>query len=1041
MIIRNKFNGYVGGNNRLYPGGGGGQSQPTNTTQTTTTIPEYARPAVERMLGKAEAFSETPYQAYGGQRIAEFAPMQQQAFQSAANLGPAQQLGIGTQMAGLAGLRGLNTSYTPTSFQNQYQAPRQFTPSTFGGTSVNAPNLQQFQMGPAERVSGAAYSAPEMQAAQTGFNPYLQQFQMGPAERVGIGSFRQPGTAEEYMSPYQQAVTDIEKREATRQSNMLGQQLQGQAVQQGAFGGSRSALVEAERQRNLGQQLGDIQTRGSQSAFQQAREQFNAENLQAGLQAQLANQQAGLTTGQQNLASLLGVQQLGTQTGLQTSLANLSSAQQANVQNQAAQLQTQGLNADQAMRAALANQQAGLTTGQQNLAALLGVQQFGAGQDLQSQLANQQYGLEAQRLGEQSRQYGYGQDMSAAQLAAQYGTDAQRMSEQSRQFGSDLGLRGYGLAGQMAGTLGQLGQTQFGQQQGAIQAQAAAGAQQQAQEQQRLTQAYQDFLTQRGYPQQQLSFMSDILRGVPLGQQTQVQYQAPPPMASQLAQLGLGAYGFSQMMKKDGGIIKGYAEGGITDAAPQGSVPNTMSIDKLRSVLGDMSEGQLDQVAADAGDATTLALVQEQKSLNARIRNANILAEAIPETTIKDEMVASDMPVESGIAAAPLPAAMFADTAVGETPEETPAMRGGGIVAFAKGKEVKAAPVPDDTAILRAMNPSEAFVTEGERTQNIQTGLKQLEEYMGKDRSIELAEKIAKSSELSPEAESRAKMATAFEMMAAFGEPTPFATAFGKAGAIAGRNIKEFEKLKRDSEREANKLRLDTARYERAEKRGNYTEANNIANRIEDRKTRLYGLEADKNKALADIQLKEKQIASTEKVGMAQVAATRAASGRLDYNRDVLGKLVKQGVADFVARTGQQPNEQQMAVIEGNAARESANLLKVDPYGAGRLDATVQGRINDAKKNDRVLSELNIALYGADEKDKPAIRAQMAERDKEIEAQIRSQVSQPGNTTTQPPPPATTQALQPGQIVVDANGNRAKYVGGDPKDPKSYAPV
>jgi hypothetical protein len=67
MIIRNKFNGYVGGTNRLYPGGGGG-GQPTNTTQTTTTIPEYARPYVERMLGKAEAFSESPYQAYGGQR-------------------------------------------------------------------------------------------------------------------------------------------------------------------------------------------------------------------------------------------------------------------------------------------------------------------------------------------------------------------------------------------------------------------------------------------------------------------------------------------------------------------------------------------------------------------------------------------------------------------------------------------------------------------------------------------------------------------------------------------------------------------------------------------------------------------------------------------------------------------------------------------------------------------------------------------------------------------------------------------------------------
>ena len=785
MIIRNKFNGYVNGNNRLYPGGGGGQSQPTSTTQSTTTIPEYARPYVERMLGKAEAFSETPYQAYGGQRTADFSPMQQQAFQGAANLGPAKQIGVGTQLAGMAGLGGLGAG-------------------------------QQY--------------------AQQATNPYAMQ---------------------SYMSPYIENAMAPQLREAQRQSAMQGQQNQAQAVRQGAFGGARSAIVEAERQRNLGQQQGDIYGRGMQTAFEQAR--------------------------------------------------------------------------------------------------------------------------------------------------------------QAQQFGADLGLRGYGLAGQMAGTLGQLGQTQFGQQQGAIQAQAAAGAQQQAQQQQGLSQAYQDFLSQRGYPQQQLSFMSDILRGVPLGQQTQVQYQAPPPMTSQLAQLGLGAYGVSQMMKKEGGIIK-MAEGGIAEAAPQGSVPNTMPIDKLRSVLGDMSEAQLDQVAQGAGDATTLALVQEQKSLNARMRNANILAEAIPQTTIKDEMVAADEAADSGIAAAPLPAAMFADTAVGEAPEE-PAMRDGGIVAFAKGKEVKAAPVPDDTAILRAMDPSKAFVTEEERTGNIQTGLKQLEEYMGKDRSIELAEKIAKASELGPEAESKAKAAAAFEAMAAFGEPVPFATALGKAGAAAGRNIKEFEKLKRDSEREANKLRLDTARYERAEKRGNYTEANNIANRIEDRKTRLYGLEADKNKALADIQLKEKQIASTEKVGMAQVAATRAASGRLDYNRDVLGKLVKQGVADFVARTGQQPDAQQMAVIEGNAARESANLLKVDPYGAGRLDAAVQGRITDAKKEDARLKTLRTQLLAADPKDVPAVEAQIAAREREIENGIRSQISQPGATT----PPPTTKYTE-GATAKDKNG-------------------
>lgn len=313
--------------------GGGGGSQPTSTTQSTTTIPEYARPYVERMLGKAEAFSEAPYQAYGGQRTAEFTPMQQQAFQGAANLAPAQQLGVGTQLAGQAGLGGLRAG-------------------------------QQ----------------------------YAQQA-------------TDPGSMQAYMSPYMENAMAPQLREAQRQSAMMGQQNQAQAVRQGAFGGARSAMVEAERQRNLAQQQGDIYGRGMQTAFEQAR--------------------------------------------------------------------------------------------------------------------------------------------------------------QAQQFGADLGLRGNTMAGQMASTLGQLGQTQFGQQQGVIQALSAAGAQQQAQQQQGLTQAYQDFLTQRGYPQQQLSFMSDILRGVPLGQQTQVQYQAPPSMLSQAGGLGLTAYGLfggkNPVFGAEGGMVKDKA--------------------------------------------------------------------------------------------------------------------------------------------------------------------------------------------------------------------------------------------------------------------------------------------------------------------------------------------------------------------------------------------------------------------------------------------------------------------------------------------------
>lgn len=307
------------------------QPQPTQQTTTQTDVPAYARPYVERMLGKTEALTSTPYQAYGGERLAGFTPLQQQAFQSVANLQPAQQLGTATQMGGIAGLQGL-----------------------------------------------------------TAGQQYAQQA-------------TSPGAMQAYMSPYTQLALEPQMREAARRSGMEGQMQQAQAVRQGAFGGARSGIVEAERQRNLGQLQSDIYGRGMQTAFEQAR--------------------------------------------------------------------------------------------------------------------------------------------------------------QAQQFGADLGLRGAATGLQAAGQLGQLGQAQFGQQKDIIQGQLSAGEQQRALEQQRLTQAYQDFQNQRQYPYQQLAFMSDMLRGLPLSQQAQQMYQAPPSMLSQAAGLGMGAYGLSQLNKsgffgaKDGGLM------------------------------------------------------------------------------------------------------------------------------------------------------------------------------------------------------------------------------------------------------------------------------------------------------------------------------------------------------------------------------------------------------------------------------------------------------------------------------------------------------
>jgi hypothetical protein len=141
--------------------------------------------------------------------------------------------------------------------------------------------------------------------------------------------------------------------------------------------------------------------------------------------------------------------------------------------------------------------------------------------------------------------------------------------------------------------LGTLGQQQYAQQMGINSAQQQAGAQMQAQEQQGLSNRYQDFLNQQNYPYKQLGFMSDIMRGTPTSGGAQSMYQAPPSGVSQLAGLGgglgslFGAYNAANRVAA-GGEIKGYAEGGIVALADGGptSAAELMTAKKLMSNAG-----------------------------------------------------------------------------------------------------------------------------------------------------------------------------------------------------------------------------------------------------------------------------------------------------------------------------------------------------------------------------------------------------------------------------------------------------------------------
>lgn len=543
-------------------GGGGGQSTPTQTTNVQTSIPEYARPYVERMLGQAQTVAEQPYQPYSGQRIAGFDPLQQMAYQGAAQMGMPARAGQSLEdLYGFAQRAG-NMQYDPSQYGNQFQAPRQYRPGQFGYDQVQNQQINAAQMGAAPEATAQQFNQPTDVGIERVNAPALRDLQMQAAGNVNTRSFTDQGARQGFMDPYMQDVVAAQTREAQRTADRAAVQRRGARAQQGAYGGSAAALENAEANRNLATQLGDIQAKGLQAAYQSGMGQFNTE-AQNRLQADLANQQAQQQAGVQNLSAALQTQGLGAQTGLTAQQLNQASGLQAGLANQQMGYNAGLQNAQLRQQAGLANQalqgQYGLQQGQFNQQAAMQNPQL----NMQAQLANQQARANAQQQAEASRQFGYGQQMQAAGMGAQYGQAANQLNEQSRQYGAGLGLQGLQAGMQGMGQYGNLGNQYNTQQQGIYNFQNQMGAQQQRLNQDILSQQYQDYLNQMRYPMQQVGFMSDILRGTPT-QASQTMYQAPPSMTSQLAGLGTAAIGAAQLGKAFG------ARGGQVKRVPSG---------------------------------------------------------------------------------------------------------------------------------------------------------------------------------------------------------------------------------------------------------------------------------------------------------------------------------------------------------------------------------------------------------------------------------------------------------------------------------------
>ena len=118
-------------------------------------------------------------------------------------------------------------------------------------------------------------------------------------------------------------------------------------------------------------------------------------------------------------------------------------------------------------------------------------------------------------------------------------------------------------ASDASNTLGTLGGQQYTQDRGAVETQNTLGLQQQQQMQNILNQQYQDFLNQQRYPYQQMGYMSDMLRGLPMSNSTTQMYGQQASPLSSLAGLATTAYGVSKMAR--GGQVK--RRGGLQEMA------------------------------------------------------------------------------------------------------------------------------------------------------------------------------------------------------------------------------------------------------------------------------------------------------------------------------------------------------------------------------------------------------------------------------------------------------------------------------------------
>lgn len=218
-------------------------------------------------------------------------------------------------------------------FQEQFvanlltSAQNLFKPVSEGGKGLSLPFVEQQLAGLSEGQQQAISSAMSGVGA---YQPFLEQAQGAIGEAAELMS---PDAYKQFMDPYLDDVVQRAQDDIGRQGQVQGRRADAAAVNQGAFGGSRSAVLQGEIGRNTLEQQARTGERLRSAGFTQA--------------SNLAQQAAGAKMAQAQ--GIAGLGQLGQQMAGQdiSTLLGIGGLQQGQAQ--------QALNVDQAN--ALAQQQ------------------------------------------------------------------------------------------------------------------------------------------------------------------------------------------------------------------------------------------------------------------------------------------------------------------------------------------------------------------------------------------------------------------------------------------------------------------------------------------------------------------------------------------------------------------------------------------------------------------------------------------------------------------------------------------------------------